>query len=98
MTYIFEVYDKTKRRIYLTEERWHHILKHPEMYNIMFEEMIMILQYPIAIKDYKLEENVKYYYGYFKNRTAKAKYLRIIVKYLNGKGFIITAYFIEAIQ
>jgi hypothetical protein len=44
-----------------------------------------------------LDTNVRYYYKYYKNRKSKAKYLRVIVKYLNGEGFIITAYFVIGI-
>ena len=35
---------------------------------------------------YSLDENVKYYYKYFKERKSSAKYLLAIVKYLNDHG------------
>ena len=49
------------------------------------------------ITKYELDENVKYYYKYFKERES-AKYLLVIVKYLNDHGFIITAYFVRNIK
>lgn len=96
MTRLFEVNDKSKRSIYLTKERWLHILKHPDMHD-QFDFMIAILQRPIKIVPLSWDSQTVYYYGYFKNRRSKAKYLRVVVKYLNGEGFIITAYFVEGI-
>lgn len=50
------------------------------------------------IKDYELDKTINYYYKYFKNRKSPAKYLLVIVKYLNGEGFIVTAYFEKNIK
>ncbi len=97
MRKVLEVIDKTKRKIYLTDERYQHILKHPDMHN-QLEEIRTTLQSPSKIADYNIDENIKYYYKYYKHKSQNAQYLRIIVKYLNGKGFIITAYFVDKIQ
>ena len=56
------------------------------------------IQKPIKITPYNLDEKINYYYRYFKNRKSPAKYLLVIVKYLNGHGFIITAYFVRSIK
>ena len=37
------------------------------------------------------------YYRYYKDRKKKAKFLQVVVKYLNGDGFVITAYFVRQI-
>ena len=94
---VIEIIDKTKRTIFLSEERYKHIVKHEEMQNKL-EWVKETLENPIKIATYFPEENVKYYYRYYKEITLKAKYLRVIVKYLNGKGFIITAYFVEHLK
>ncbi|MBS3124621.1 hypothetical protein J4437_08415 [Candidatus Woesearchaeota archaeon] len=94
--YIFEVRDKTKRWIYLTDKRYSHIMQHSEMQN-KIEEIKETLINPLKIINYSLEDDIKYYYRYYKNRKSTAKYLRVIVKYLNGKGFIITSYFVDRI-
>lgn len=52
---------------------------------------------PQKITDYLPDPDVKYYYRHCKSRKSKAKYLRVIVKYLNGEGFVITAYFVVGI-
>jgi len=94
---LFEVKDKTGRNIYLTKERWKHIVsEHPEMSNII-EEVKETLKRPLKITQYSYDEDVRYYYTYLKRRI-KAQYLLVIVKYLNRKGYIITSYFVRHIK
>ena len=61
MVHILGVKDKTGRKIYLTDERYIHIKKHPEMQNnlAMIEETV---KNPQKITDYSLDPDVKYYY------------------------------------
>jgi len=93
MPRVLELKDKTGRTIYLTDERYNHIRKHPEMKNSLqlIEETI---RKPTSIQSYSFDPNIKYYYNYQKDRKSKAKHLRVIIKYLNGEGFVITAYFV----
>ena len=91
---IFEVKDKTGRSIYLTLERWNHIIKHPEMQETI-REIEKALDLPQKMTLHKYDENIRNYYLLLKE---KKKFLKVIVKYLNGKGFIITAYLVEYIQ
>lgn len=93
---IFEVIDKNKKIVYLTKERWSHInQEHPEVVPY-FEEFPRILQNPTKITEAPYDENIKYFYQYFKSK--KPGYLLIIIKYLNGEGFIITSHFIKNIK
>lgn len=94
MTRILEVSDRTGRNIYLTDERYGHIKKHPDMQNSI-SLIERTIRSPQRIADYPIEPEIKYFYSYHKNRKSKAKYLRVIVKYLNGEGFVVTAYFVE---
>jgi len=98
MKYVFEVIDKSGRKIHLSKERWTHInTEHPELANY-FEELKETLVNPSKITTYIYDENIKYYYKYLKEPNLTTKYLLVIVKYLNGKGFIITAYFMRNIK
>ena len=94
---MFEVIDKSGRIIHFTEEPWNHLSKHRHEQNIL-ELIKETLQQPAKITDYSLDEKVRLYYRYYKDKLPPAKYLRVIVKYLNGKGFIVTAHFVEKIQ
>lgn len=96
MEFIFEVIDKTGRKIHLTKERWKHIMKkHPEIQDL--ELMKETVRNPDKIVSYDLNATVKYYYKYFKYRRSNS-YLLVVVKYLNGKGYIITSYFERSIR
>lgn len=98
MPHIFQLTDKSGRKIHLSSERWTHInQEHPEASNHL-EEIKETLKNPTKVKTYEYDEDVRYYYNYYKSRQSPAKYLLVIVKYLNGNGFIITAYFVKKIK
>lgn len=91
--YLLETKDKTERIIYLTNERWSHILQeHPEV-SFYFYDFETILKHPTKIVFAEYDNKVGYYYKFYKKNTGSVRYLLLLVKYLNGKGFIITAYF-----
>ncbi|MDP4012918.1 MAG: hypothetical protein Q8R00_04920 [Candidatus Nanoarchaeia archaeon] len=95
MENLIEVKDKFNKIIYLSKERWKHINEdHPEIagYLKWFE---LVLKNPTKVASNSLDAKVKYFYRYLKDEK---KYLLIIVKYLNGKGFIISSYLIRKIQ
>ena len=89
---IFEIKDKTGRKIRLTKKQWGHIRKkHPEVDK--YELIEETVSKPDKTTDYDIDESVKYYYKYYKHRLAHEKYLQVVVKYLNGERFILTAQF-----
>lgn len=94
MGFVFEITDKTGRKIHLPDKSWTHITrKHPSMTNFL-EEIKETLEKPDKIIDSNIfDEKVKYYYKYYKNVKFRNKYLLVVVKYLNGNGFIISAFF-----
>ena len=91
---IFKIKDKTDRGIYLTNERWKHIQKHPAMSDKL-ENIKETLQNPNTIESFEFDLKVKFYYRYYKERK---EYLFVSVKYLNGNGFIITSFFTDKIK
>ena len=92
---VFETQDKSGRKIHLSKKQWTHIgIEHPEVKDI--EQIKETLIKPIKITC-PLEEKV-YYYQYFKHRPDPDKYLLVIVRYLNGTGFVISAYFVNYMQ
>lgn len=94
MPRIFETKDKSGRNIYLTDERWQHILKHSEMSN-QLEQIKDTLLYPDKITKIDYDADARFYYRYYKDRK---EYLFISVKYLNGEGFIITSFYADKIK
>ena len=97
MDRLFQIIDKTGRKIYLPSKTWSHITrKHPYIADYL-EEIKETIQKPDKITDLSLDEDVRYYYKYYKTKNPP-KYLLTIVKYLNGAGFIISAYFTSHIK
>jgi len=94
MDKILETKDKSGRNIYITSERWRHILKHPEMSD-KIEEIKETLLSPTKITIAYYDPNVRFYFRYYKERK---EYLFISVKYLNGKGYIITSFYTDKIK
>jgi len=61
MPRIFETKDKSGRNIYLTDERWHHIIKHSGM-SSQIENIKEALLNPDKITNVSYDENVRFYY------------------------------------
>ena len=98
MEIIFEVTDKTGRRIRLTKKQWSHILRrHKDMINYQ-KEIKETLKNPQQILHHPLDKQGRYYFTYIKHKQSQNKYLLVIVKYLNGEGFVITTYFKKNIK
>ena len=92
MSLIFEITDKNNRKIHLTKERWSHIIKkHPEVEN--YELIEETIKKPNKITNIHQDPKIHYYYKYYKHRPSYGKYLQVVVKYLNGDGFILTSQF-----
>lgn len=88
--HIFVMRDKTGRQIRLTQNRWSHIvLRHPEIGN-KIEGIKQTLTFPeFKIAD-RLDPHLWYYHTFIKEERL---FLVVSVKYLNGDGFIITAFY-----
>mgnify|MGYP001613027425 FL=1 len=95
MAWIFEVEDKSGRKIHLSNERWKHIAaEHPKLSD-KIENIKDTLLYPLTIKNSKYDERVRFYYKFYKKLS---KYLLVSVKYLNGEGFVITAFYTNKLE
>ncbi len=92
MSNIFEIVDKTGRIIILTQEQWSHIVQHHPDMSDKQEEMKLCLQLPTAIIPHKYDDAKANYYRYQKETQD---YIIVIVKYLNGKGYIKSAFYTQ---
>ncbi len=98
MNILFEVVDKTGRNLRMTDYNWQHIVRrHPEIAS-QKEKIIETLEKPDKITYSPDDEETKYYYKYYKNLPSPWIFVRVIAKYLNGDGFIISSHFVRAIQ
>jgi hypothetical protein len=94
MGYVFEVVDKTGRKVHLTKERWKHItIKHTNMSDKL-DDIKKALENPTLIIPHKYDDSMRNYYLYYK---LKKDYLLVSVKYLNGEGFVATSFITKKI-
>jgi|SRR3989338_9283084 len=92
MPNIFEIIDKTGRKIRLTQKQWKHIQKHPHMHNSLERIKETIKNYT-SIKYDEFNEKVNYFYKEYKDISPRERYLFVSVIYLNENGFIITSFY-----
>ncbi len=98
MHIIFEVIDKTDRKLRMTDWNWAHIIRrHPEV-SAEKEKIIETLEHPDRITDSLKDEKAKFYYKYYKNRKSSNKFMMVLGRYLNGDGFIVSAHFVPRIK
>ena len=98
MDFIFEVTDKIGRKIRLTEKQWIHInKKHPTVANHL-DKITETIEKPDAITESDKGDGVYLYYKYYKWLKSPYNYILAIVKYLNGEGYIMSAYFEKNIR
>ena len=95
MDIIFEIVDKKGRKIRMTGWNWEHIIRRHPNISSEKEKIIEPRENPDKITNSLKDEKARFYYKYYKHRKSKNKFLMILVKYLNGDGFIISAHFIR---
>ena len=96
MSYVFEVNDKTGRKIRATKEQWKHLMKRHSYMEKYIEEIKETLKSFFFIVSDSLDKG--YYYKSYKYLTSPNHFILVIAKYLNGEGFVITAYLEENIK
>lgn len=91
MALALEIDDKSGRPIRLTTERWSHIRQRHK--DVQLGDVEQTLLKPTTVVPEC--DDISLFYRYFKNRRKQPRFLKVIVKYLNAHGFIITALFVK---
>ena len=90
MAWIFEIKDKSGRKIHLSRERWSHIVTEHSQLADKIEDIKDNLTNPLTTRRSVYDEDVVFYYKFYKRLK---KYLLVSVKYLNGEGYVITTFY-----
>lgn len=75
----------------LTDERLAHILEHTEMKGLD-AEIEKVLRQPQLVRRSRTDESVRLYYEFYAQTVVNGKWLCVVVKYLEGDAFVVTAY------
>ena len=86
--------DYAGRRIRLTEERWSHILEHPEMRG-QLRKLRTALREPVLVLTSRLDPSVHMYFRLYQRTSVGRKYLMVAVKLSEADAFVVTAFFTD---
>lgn len=89
--------DYQDRSVRLTDERWAHILDHPEMVG-QRERLIETLVEPDIVITTVLDETVLAYHRLYEVTPVTRKYLVVIVKSAPEDAFVLTAYYTSRLK
>ena len=84
--------DYSGKSIRLTDERWTHILDHPEMVE-QHNRIIETLSAPDTVIETVKDASVLTYHRFYEKTPVTRKYMVIAVKVLPDNAFIITAFY-----
>jgi len=88
MGWIFVITDITERRIHLSQKQWVHIVhEHPTLSGRL-RDVEEVLTNPLTIRQSSNNDMVWHYYRWHKSAFS---YIMVVVRYLNGEGFVITS-------
>ncbi|MEA2089825.1 MAG: hypothetical protein U9O89_03590 [Thermoproteota archaeon] len=94
---VFKILSKMGKVVSLDEDRWHHVLEHPEMQN-QLDRIKKTVVNPDEVRESVHDSSVFLFYKLYEKTSVTEKYLLIIVKTLNREGFIVTAFFTDRVK
>ena len=89
--------DYRGRGVRLTDERWAHILDHPEMVD-QRERLAGTLAQPHTVIASVKDEAVLTYHRLYESTPVTRKYLVVVVKLTEEDAFVLTAYFTSRLK
>jgi len=89
--------DYQDRLIRLTDERWQHILNHPEMIG-QRERLVETMADPDFVITTVKDNAVHVYQRLYENTPVTRKYLSVAVKLLDEDAFVLTAFFTSRLK
>lgn len=92
-----EFVDYEGRRIRLTDERFAHILEHPEMAG-METRIAETLAHPLKVVESLSDSEARLYYRCYVGTRVGDKYLSVVVKVQLADAFVVTAYMTDKMK
>jgi hypothetical protein len=94
---VLEVRSKLGKTIKLDEDRWKHVLEHPEMKN-QIHRIKETLVAPDEIRESVHTPSIWMFYKLYPHSPVSEKYMLVIVEVSDGEGFIVTAFFTDKVK
>jgi len=93
---LFKIRSKMGKVVSLDENRWRHVLEHPEMQN-QLDRIKKTVVNP-EVRESIHDPSVLLFYKLYEETPVTEKYLLVIIKALNREGFIVTAFFADRVR
>ena len=90
--------DFQDRILRLTDERWEHVLSHPEHDESTLQRISETVRDPDRAVRSRTDNTVTLLYRWYDRTPVTSKYLCVVAKTETADPFIITAYFTDAIK
>lgn len=92
-----EFFDYEGRRIRLSDERYTHILEHPEMTR-MPDTIGEVVTHPERVVESIVDRSVRLYYRLYEQTMVGRKHVCVVVKITNEDAFVLTAYLTDRVK
>lgn len=92
-----EFFDYEGRRIRLSDERYTHILEHPEMTG-MPGTIGEVVTHPERVVESIVDRSVRLYYRLYEQTMVGRKYVCVVVKVTKEDAFVLTAYLTDRVK
>jgi len=97
MSVLFEVKSYDGKRIRLTQVQWlHTVFFHPEVEGEQDKIKHVLKEPEVVVEGATVDTRICY--RMFRATPVSRKYLAVLVKVLDGEGFIMTSYFTERVR
>ena len=94
---VFKIVSKMGKIVSLDEERWRHVLEHPEM-KTQLDRIKETAVNPDEVRASVHDSSVLLFYKFYEETPVTEKYLIVVIKSLNREGFIVTAFFTDRVK
>jgi len=94
---VVEVGSKLGKAIKLDEDRWKHVMEHPEMKN-QIHRIKETLVDPDEVRESVRAPSIWLFYKLYHHSPVSEKYMLVVVEVLDGEGFIVTAFFTDKVK
>jgi hypothetical protein len=94
---VFRILSKMGKVVSLDEDRWRHILEHPEMKN-QLDRIKETVVNPDEVRESIHDPSVLLFYKLYKGTPVTEKHLLVVIKTLNRECFIVTAFFTDIVK
>jgi len=94
---VLKVLSRLGKILRLDEDKWNHVLEHPEMEN-QIDRLRETVVDPDEVRKSVYDPSVWLFYRFYADTPVTEKYLLVIAKISNKEGFIVTSFFTNRVK